>query len=531
MTFIEEAIISGFIGEVASRCIDVSWMKIKEMVTNRNNKHRNIESQIYDVIVNVLNQITCNKFENDQDKIYQAAEKLLIDYKDDRGDSIEAVRFGLQILGESVNSNKYMEFKTLLYQEISKNDYEELYRQIRLLQQDKESSKTSRIEQKVEKLVDYLEETNEKLNNFGISSNSSKKNQDEEHIEKAVTNIEYCSILQNIIIGLNDGNIEKLAERLGNSLGKIIISENLYNQLRDDLCQYMNKWSLIQETFLLMLKKGMTYFSTIVQDSSIILEEHKIFYNMLKLIHLNYSKKLINIPKELIGQFSRYIFLHNIDEEPLDLSFLGIEGICLDYARLINANLEGSNLSGASLVGARLVNADLTNANLEGADLSCSNLASSNWENACLMRADLDSAYFTDASLQDANLQGAFVNGTHFLCANMRGTYLDEADLLFADFTKANLLKANFARAKILGVNFNFTDLRKVDFSDIQLNNILLEEDIDLCTVHGAIFDCENIKDMEKFDINCLKSAKVELISGNVVSYIHYKRISDRLKL
>ncbi len=146
MTLIEEAIISGFIGEAISRCTDISWTKIKEAAKNRKNKHQSIESQIYNVIVNVLNQITYNEFENDQDKIYHAAEKLLMGYKDDRYDQTEVVRSGLQILGESINTNKYMEFKTQLYQELSKDDYHELYRQIRLLQQDQESDKTSRIE-------------------------------------------------------------------------------------------------------------------------------------------------------------------------------------------------------------------------------------------------------------------------------------------------------------------------------------------------------------------------------------------------
>ena len=88
MVIIGDEIISGFIGEAISRCVDFSWTKIKEAVKNRKNKHQNMESQIYNVVVNVLNQITYNKFENDQDKIYQAAEKLLISYKDSRCDSI-----------------------------------------------------------------------------------------------------------------------------------------------------------------------------------------------------------------------------------------------------------------------------------------------------------------------------------------------------------------------------------------------------------------------------------------------------------
>lgn len=166
MAFFEEAIISGFIGEAIGRCTDVSWKKIKEAVKNRKHEHQNIESQIYNVIVNVLNQITFNRYENDQDKIYQAAEKLLMGYKDDRCDSIEVVKSGLHILGESVNSDKYMEFKMQLYQEISKSDYEELYHQIRLLQQDEESSKTLRIEEKVDKVQQSVDEANRRLDAF-----------------------------------------------------------------------------------------------------------------------------------------------------------------------------------------------------------------------------------------------------------------------------------------------------------------------------------------------------------------------------
>ena len=180
MVIIGDEIISGFIGEATSRCVDFSWTKIKEAVKNRKNKYQNIESQIYNVVVNVLNQITYNKFENDQDKIYQAAEKLLISYKDSRYDSIEVVKSGLQILGENINSDKYREFKNLLYQELSKDDYKELYRQIRLFQQDEESSKASRIGQKIDKVQQSADETNRRLdalqeNNRGKDNIQNKK--------------------------------------------------------------------------------------------------------------------------------------------------------------------------------------------------------------------------------------------------------------------------------------------------------------------------------------------------------------------
>ena len=180
MAFVEEAIISGFIGEVVSRCVDFSWTSIKEAVKSKKDNHQNIESQIYNVVVNVLNQITYKKFVDNQDEIYQAAERMLRGYKDIGCGSIEVVRSGLQILGENVNENEYIQFKTLLYQELSKDDHEELYRQIRLFQQDKESEKTSRIEQKIDKVQQSVDETNQvlsvfKQSNGGVDNVQNKK--------------------------------------------------------------------------------------------------------------------------------------------------------------------------------------------------------------------------------------------------------------------------------------------------------------------------------------------------------------------
>lgn len=192
MVIIDAEIISLFKGEVISKCVDVSWMKIKEAVKHSKNKNQNIESQIYNVVVNVLNQITYNKFENNQDKIYQAAENILMGYKDERCDNIEAVRSGLQILDESVTRDKYMKFNTVLNKEISRSDYEELYRQIRILQQDGESSKTSRIEKKIDKVQQSADEINRRLdafqeNNMGINNvqdNEPVKSRTHEYFDK-----------------------------------------------------------------------------------------------------------------------------------------------------------------------------------------------------------------------------------------------------------------------------------------------------------------------------------------------------------
>ncbi len=166
MTFAGEAAISGFIGKVISDCLDISWEKIKEANKNRNNRNQNFESQIYNIIVEVINRLIANKYKNNQDKVYQAAERILICCKNTKGLTIECAKSGLLLLDVNINDNMYINFKVYLYEELCKNDYEVLYREVRLFQQDEESSKTSRIEKKVDKLEDGVRAVNKKLDSL-----------------------------------------------------------------------------------------------------------------------------------------------------------------------------------------------------------------------------------------------------------------------------------------------------------------------------------------------------------------------------
>lgn len=152
MTFAAEVIISGFVSKAVNNCVDVSWDKIKNAVKNKNNKHQSLESQIYNVTVDVFNLITYNQYKNNQDKIYEAAELLLLGFKSNKRDDIEVIRSSLKLLFPYVDNDKCMEFKELLYQILSKDDYEALYREIRLLQEEQESRKTTRIERKVDEI-------------------------------------------------------------------------------------------------------------------------------------------------------------------------------------------------------------------------------------------------------------------------------------------------------------------------------------------------------------------------------------------
>ena len=133
MTFFEEVVFSGFVSKVVNNCVDVSWDKIKKAAENRKAKHKNLESQIYNVTVDVLNYIADKQFESNQDNIYNSAEVLLKSFTNNEENELEHIKSCLQILCSNVDENKCIQFKILLYETLGKNEYSELFRTILLL--------------------------------------------------------------------------------------------------------------------------------------------------------------------------------------------------------------------------------------------------------------------------------------------------------------------------------------------------------------------------------------------------------------
>ena len=80
-----EIIFSGFVSKVVNDVADISRDKIRRAGKNRDTKHQNIESQIYGIIVDVLNRITGNVYE---DEIYDAAEVLLKSFIKNEGERL-----------------------------------------------------------------------------------------------------------------------------------------------------------------------------------------------------------------------------------------------------------------------------------------------------------------------------------------------------------------------------------------------------------------------------------------------------------
>ena len=159
---LDGAIASGVISKIINDLTDISKPKIKKAVEDKKNKHKSLESQIYNIIVSVLKEMNDNSYEKNSDKIYDAAEKLLIGFQKYGREDENAVRYALKDILSCVDDGKCMEFKTLLIHEISKDEYNELYREIRLHQEEKEYKKTDRIEQKVDNLDRKLDDISNK---------------------------------------------------------------------------------------------------------------------------------------------------------------------------------------------------------------------------------------------------------------------------------------------------------------------------------------------------------------------------------
>lgn len=163
MTFIEEAVIGEFISEVVNNCVDVSWGKIKEADKNRKSKIQNIQTRIYQVIIDAINIFTCNKYKN-QNKLYDAAETLLNGLKKGADNRIESVKVGLNILIPDVDNNTCERFIETLRCEVGKEANFDLYKEIFLILLDRateyKSEELYQIKLRLEQINKKLDENN-----------------------------------------------------------------------------------------------------------------------------------------------------------------------------------------------------------------------------------------------------------------------------------------------------------------------------------------------------------------------------------
>lgn len=96
-------ILKSFGSKVAEYCIDIGKEKIIEANRNRKANGQSMETRIYQVIVDALNECPYNKYKK-KEQVYNAAESILKQFRSGRDDYKENVKAGLQIIAAQVTS-------------------------------------------------------------------------------------------------------------------------------------------------------------------------------------------------------------------------------------------------------------------------------------------------------------------------------------------------------------------------------------------------------------------------------------------
>lgn len=168
----EGTMISAFIGGAISKVINdgVDYTKptIRSVLNDKNN--RNYSTKIYRIIEKSLNIVTNNTY-MDSDKLYDAIEKIFIEFKN-HGDTLESVKCGLDVLGTDISDQRCENFLEKFYQGIRCDD--DLYKTIIMDLEQKDIKINQEGFQRInEKLDRNQRELNEKIDNINENLNGS----------------------------------------------------------------------------------------------------------------------------------------------------------------------------------------------------------------------------------------------------------------------------------------------------------------------------------------------------------------------
>lgn len=125
-------IISGFVSKDVNNLVDYSWNKIKDANNKRKSPEQNIETRIYQVTVDAINEFTFNKYK-EQDTLYIATESIFRGFREGRK-YIEAVKIGLKMLESQITDDSCVDFLGTLCYELCKDKNDILYKAININQ-------------------------------------------------------------------------------------------------------------------------------------------------------------------------------------------------------------------------------------------------------------------------------------------------------------------------------------------------------------------------------------------------------------
>lgn len=139
MTITSEMVISGFISKIVNEIVDVPLNPIKNAIKNadknRKAKNQNIETRIYQVIIDAIKEFTKKDYKG-QEVLYDAAESIIKGFKSNKNSNPEAVRAGLKMLVLQVTSDTCEDFLGILCYEICKEGNRDLAIEVIIFQQE-----------------------------------------------------------------------------------------------------------------------------------------------------------------------------------------------------------------------------------------------------------------------------------------------------------------------------------------------------------------------------------------------------------
>lgn len=167
-------ILKSFGSKVAEYCIDIGKEKIIEANRNRKANGQSMETRIYQVIVDALNECPYNKYKK-KEQVYNAAESILKQFRSGRDDYKENVKAGLQIIAAQVTSETCEEFLKTLCHVICMDENDILYKEIILIQGgqtfetvregfDVSNRNDEKTHEKLDYVIEGIDKINEKIN-------------------------------------------------------------------------------------------------------------------------------------------------------------------------------------------------------------------------------------------------------------------------------------------------------------------------------------------------------------------------------
>lgn len=130
-------IMSGFVSKVINEIVDIPGNPIKNAIKkadkDRKAKNQNIETRVYQVIIDAMKEFTIGTYKS-EDILYDATEMIINGFRSKK-ENIEAVKTGLKILESQISDDRCADFLRILCNEICKDENDILYREIVLMQQ------------------------------------------------------------------------------------------------------------------------------------------------------------------------------------------------------------------------------------------------------------------------------------------------------------------------------------------------------------------------------------------------------------